>query len=435
MDINELFGENPPEIKINIASDFVSDIYNADEVLFCNFSISHLSKCKEWKDIHSYAKRYCKDRATTESVKKMVNTLSGKVFQAFMRSIGRMPDDDEMDQVSDKAADIVTSIISNKNVNVMPFAKVDDIITYMSGILGAETHTVFRRYILREHMLKDELDQYLTMFQNYMAEVRNIQVSIDREYTENGILYVINTSSSDVLESNFHTFMSGFSALMRQVAINQEAAAREIIDEYNISERRAHRIVLDYHRKCARLRTEMEYDYNRRMLEIKEQLELGLADAIERNAMQAEMKKRDSQIQELIANYTNILEIEKNFLRADGSVPSEFCGDYKYTDEEDVLISLFKCYDSDPQSLINELNIARDKSSLKKKRLESVMRVMQFLGRYEKKIGSEQTAELLRYVSALRMMTSQDRISSLISRLNHGDQVSHISDSSESQFL
>ncbi len=382
-------------------NNYNSDEYCLEDSLFKDLNVVHVLQEANWKNCYTYAKRNCRERKTASSVNTMTNTLSKKLFFAFLNSMDLVPDEEEKAQILSKAQDIIAEVKHNKNINVLPFADEKEILTYVESLLGKEAHMVSKQYILRDFVWADELDQYLTMFQNYMSDIRHIKISIEREHTENGVLYVISSSSDEVYESNFHVFTNAFAELLSQIAIDQKEAAKEIVEKYNISERNAERIVRDYQRKCDTLRREIKYGYQRRMLDIQEELEKGLSDAIDSQSMQAEMEKQASQIDEMLSYTTDIIELERGFLK-ENSDSSMFTGNYKYADHEDELIQLFWKYDSDPQALVNELNIARDMSSLQKKRIESTMRIMQFLGRYEIEIGLDKVSELYRYVSELR---------------------------------
>lgn len=215
---------------------------------------------RDWKDVKEYLSRYGNNRDTSESRKKLLQTLDDKLFHTLLSLFGLEISGDGKFSYMVKTQKIVQEIKTIEGLNVVPYDSDADFQSYVDSYLGESRHIVFHNYILHDKLYADELDRFLSMFQEYMAKIRKIDIKFEKEQTERGTLYTIKSYSPELVRNNFSGYAEDFYQLMDDIFQQSDDQIGAIISKYHLPPENAEALIQKYKRELNRIMIDAKYN-------------------------------------------------------------------------------------------------------------------------------------------------------------------------------
>lgn len=255
--------------------DFISDPTEEDEKVLlkrirdydlpykmqnaCDSDSRVLGDLKDWKEVEDYLFRYGKNRKTNESQKRLQQTLDDKLFYTLLRLFGLEISGEALFPYIRDMKTFMQEIKDIEGLNVVPYESEEDFQSYVDSYLGESRHIIFQNYILHDKLYADEFDKFLTMFQEYMAKIRKIDIKFEKEQTERGTLYTIKSYSPELVRKDFSDYTEDFHRLLDDIYKQSDDHIETIISKYHLPLESAEALIQKYKRELNRIMIDAKY--------------------------------------------------------------------------------------------------------------------------------------------------------------------------------
>lgn len=362
-----------------------------------------------WKDVRWYLNRYGKNRFTMESRRTLERKSDEMVFHALINTLGIEPNEEEKTKICHQMREIITTWKHNKRINIVAYSGSEDMFTYLDDYIGEGRHIVFNRYILHDRLFADEMDQFITMFQEYISSIRKIDIRFEKQLSAKGIVYAITSRSPRLVRENFMDYIGDFEKLLSDICEKNESSGyvedldiKRLVEKYNIPKNKADNLIRRYSVKMARMRVDIKYDYQERKLKILRALEENLLHE-DKEILDQYLNEDNLSVPSIVLNFdmTGDMFISGNSKEADIIVNNYIQGDYNYGVEDETILALIKSHEEGNKELVNALNTLKDPDMDKSMREKAEGKLRRFLIKAGETVGDVAIKFLMAYLDQL----------------------------------
>lgn len=302
--------------------------------------------------------------------------------------------------------EIITNL-NNDKVRLWPYKFSNEIVIRIRDFFENENgDVVFRRYILKDILCANELDNFLSLFQEYITRVRGVDISFEQRRTDIGTIYIIKSSNKSIVKSEFPQYVADFAALLDYCDKDIEKA-RETLRVYCKSSIEIEQYIARYQIRARRLKTDMRQEYERRMLLLRHEIEnAALEDAaLEEQSIAYTFPELQKAILPQAASVV-VNVVKDNTFSVSGNLDKLIFGDYIYNDYNDnetdkQLIEYIDQLSKDNIELITELRILKDGKASKDQKRSAWGKLKGFLSEHATDIGKIAFDLLSKYLESL----------------------------------
>lgn len=285
------------------------------------------------------------------------------------------------DEKISKACETISAYIESlheKKLNVCSYKYTNDIVRCIRDYLENEDkNIVFRSYILKDRIWANELESFLRLFQDYISQLRGINISFEQRRTDIGTIYVIQSTDSALVKSEFNQYVSDFDRFLSNCECNIDDA-RETLKSLNCNEETVDFYLQKYQKGARRLRVDIKQEYERKMLQLRHSIE---NEALEGKPFQ------EFQLSPQVLVPSVVIE-NLNYLQAEGPQQQIFCGTYFYNKTDEQLLEYIRTLSDNQADLETELRILKDKKASNTEKSTSFEKLKKFLSDHAVEIGS-----------------------------------------------
>ena len=351
-----------------------------------------------WNQIRKYLDQYGTERTTKESKARLIRTLDQKTYRAVIECLDLMPNKDIQEESYRKMAGILEDLKSYEDLDVIPFRGIDDLCDCLDDYIGESRRIVYNQYILYDRMYADEMDSFMSLFQEYVTVVRGIDIRFEKEQTAKGIIYILKSYSPEVVRENFTVLVDDFQTFIKSIEFNVDDVAL-LMKNNNITKERAEYLIRKYTRELKRIKFEIQQDYERRRYQLKDMLQYEIEGD---NGMTLCFPQNTS------INPGAVYHID-TFIATNADNPNInlISGDLHYNDQDRQIIELIKKYGNNDRELINALNMLKDEGvdqSKRKKAGGKLKRFIEATGKFAKDIVKEVIVDYVESMAGMNKM-------------------------------
>lgn len=316
-----------------------------------------------------------------------------KLFEIYLKE-KRFNEDQEIQKAQKNIKELIEDLYTMQ-LNILVYKFSNDIVRYIREFIESENQSVvFRSYILKDRIWENELESFLSLFQEYVVKIKGVNLSFEQRKTDIGTLYVILSSNKEVVKSEFPQYISELNSFLEYCDKNIEKA-KEVLRSYNCSEIEITKYICEFQKKTRRLLHDMRQSYELKILEYRHILE---NDALERRLP----SNSYSLTQELPERLVPSLVIENvNMVSLNDTTAPIFFGDCNYNENDHQLLDYIVKLVGDKKELEGELLVLKDEKVGKKDKASAFNKIKTFLSNHALEIGELAFKALSKYIESL----------------------------------
>lgn len=279
----------------------------------------------------------------------------------------------------------INKVTVNRNVDISRF--------FRTNVYDMQNDVVFRRYILDGQEYADEFEELIFVFQEYVTKIRGIDISFEKNNTENGVIYSISSKDKKLVKNNFSSMVEDFMLFM-SLCDKEEARARDIISSYDIDDEKKEQYLSLFKKKTRRILTDFRHEAERKVLECRQELEDAAQEGypLDLSYYSNPLVKGLSPASRAdYGTYVNIWYPSAPVL----------LGENTYNEQDKQLIELINKYSAENKELVDELDLLKVRSMDQKQKESAYSKLKQFLDRHAVDIGEIAFTVLMKYISGL----------------------------------
>lgn len=285
------------------------------------------------------------------------------------------------DEKISKACETISAYIEElheKKLNVCSYKYTNDIVRCIREYLENEDkNIVFRSYILKDRIWANELESFLQLFQDYITQLRGINISFEQRRTDIGTIYVIQSTDSDLVKSEFNQYVSDFDFFLTNCDRNI-GEARETLISLNCSEEAVDYYLQKFQKGARRLRIDIRQEYERKMMQLRH--------SIENEALDGQTSQEFQLPTQMMV--PSIVVQNLNYLKAEGPQQQIIFGTYTYNKTDEQLLEYVRTLSDNQADLETELRILKDAKASSTERTSAFEKLKKFLSDHAGEIGS-----------------------------------------------
>ena len=316
-----------------------------------------------------------------------------QLFQAYLRE-KRLCEDEEISKAIKSMKQIIDNIYE-KGLNIVTFKYSNDIVRYIRDYIeNMDQSVVFRSYILKDQIWANELEDFLSLFQEYVTKIRGVNISFEQRKTDIGTIYVIFSSSKEIVKSEFPKYVSEFNDFLEYCDKNT-SKAREVLASYSLSESDISKYIFEFQKRARRLMIDIRQEYEMKLLECRH--------AIENEALENSLVSyKPSSLIEPSSNLVPSVVIENlNYININETTAPIVFGKYTYNNNDQKIIEYIKKYADEKAELENELRILKDEKLGAPDKISAFGKIKSFLSKHALDIGEVAFKALCAYLEKL----------------------------------
>lgn len=285
------------------------------------------------------------------------------------------------DKKISKACETISAYIEElheKKLNVCSYKYTNDIVRCIREYLENEDkNIVFRSYILKDRIWANELESFLQLFQDYITQLRGINISFEQRRTDIGTIYVIQSSDSTLVKSEFNQYVSDFDFFLTNCDRNIDEA-RETLMSLSCSEETVDYYLQKFQKGARRLKIDIRQEYERKMMQLRHSIE---NEALDGQALQEFQLPTQMMVPSIVVQ-------NLNYVTAAGSQQQIILGTYNYNKTDEQLLEYVRTLSDNQADLETELRILKDAKARSAERTSAFEKLKKFLSDHASEIGS-----------------------------------------------
>ena len=315
-----------------------------------------------------------------------------KVFETYLKE-KHLCEDKEIRKAINSMNEIIEKIYEMK-FNIITYKYSNDIVRYIRDYIENEGKSVvFRSYILKDQIWANELDDFLSLFQEYVIKIRGVDISFVQRKTDIGTIYVLTSSNKEVAKSEFPRYVSEFNTFL-DYCDNNVSKAKEVLESFNIDESDVSKYIFEFQKRTRRLMVDIRQEFEIKMLECRHAIE---NEALENTLTTSHLSliNLPQKIEpSIVIDNLNVFELNET------TAPIVF-GNYTYNNNDQQIIDYIRKYAEDKAELETELRILKDKKLGRDDKVSAFEKIKTFLGNHALDIGEIAFKTLCKYLEGL----------------------------------
>lgn len=169
------------------------------------------------------------------------------------------------------------AFLRDHGVHIVPYTTRAEVTVLAEAFLDdVDKNLIFRMYVPTGRLWAAEADRFLQLFQDYLTRVERLEVRLDQNRTEHGVVYEFHghpPAGQNNLESDFQEF----SRIMALFEADPDAAAKLLAGKGTNAHEIA-RLVTKYSKEAKRLQLDIRHEAEAKSVSIRQRLESEFLD-------------------------------------------------------------------------------------------------------------------------------------------------------------
>jgi hypothetical protein len=314
--------------------------------------------------------------------------------------------------------DAAIAFLRDHGVQILPYTTRAEITVLAEAFLDdIDKNLIFRMYVPTGRLWAAEADRFLQLFQDYLTRVERLQVRLDQNRTEHGVVYEFH-GHPPAGHSNLDADFQEFSRIMALFEVDPDAAAN-LLREKGPNVQEISRLLSKYSKEAKRLQLDIRHEAEAKSVSIRHRLESELLDldptpqeweqiqalvngAIpHRPTLSGDVLSLGSAATPVVASPVQITyNVRPQFIgTVNGVIAEEINGNQHFEPEHHQLMELIACHGKDrSKELETAVYEIADKGIEKVGRLRAKQKLMAFLVEFGKKTGEVAFGVLQKYI-------------------------------------
>lgn len=319
-----------------------------------------------------------------------------KLFEIYLRE-KHICEDEEIKKACDSMQELIQKIYSSE-LNVLTYKYSNDIVRFIRDFIeNKDESVVFRSYILKDRIWANELESFLSLFQEYVTKIRGVNISFEQRKTDIGIIYVILSSNKEIVKSEFPQYVYEFSHFLEYCDKNI-SKAREVLTSYGLSENEISKYIFKFQKSARRLMSDIRQEYELKMLECRHAIE---NEALENKISADQYLILNDGTQKPLSLVPTVVFDDVNMFNLNEITKPIILGHYSYNVLDTQLLECFKTYSNEKDELEIELKILKDDKISRDEKVTAYGKIKTFLSYYALDIGVNDFKKLNDYIEGL----------------------------------
>ena len=322
-------------------------------------------------------------------------TREWELFRRYL-SQKRYCEDEKIAEARAAMKELVFSL-NNERIKLWPYKFTNEIVIKIRDFLENEnSNVVFRSYILKDRIWANELDEFLNLFQEYITQIRGVNISFEQRRTDIGTIYVIKSSNKSIIKSEFPQYVADFDYLL--TACDQDIEkARETLRTYCKNAAEVEQYIARFQIKARRLKIDIRQEYERRMLMLRHEIEnSALEEQAETYSFPMTAAPQLPSSTSVVINADNVTMVPVS-----GNLDKLILGDYTYNETDKKLLDYVNSLSKEKDTLITELRILKDEKANGEQKRSAWGKLKGFLSDHALDVGKIAFELLTKYLDSL----------------------------------
>jgi hypothetical protein len=169
------------------------------------------------------------------------------------------------------------AFLRDRGVHILPYTTRAEVTVLAEAFLDdVDKNLIFRMYVPTGRLWAAEADRFLQLFQDYLTRVERLEVRLDQNRTEHGVVYEFH-GHPPAGQSNLESDFQEFSRIMGLFEAEPDAAAK-LLAEKGPNAREIARLLSKYSKEAKRLQLDIRHEAESKSVSIRHRLESELLD-------------------------------------------------------------------------------------------------------------------------------------------------------------
>ncbi|MGX9776748.1 hypothetical protein ACWYXN_25010 [Janthinobacterium aestuarii] len=169
------------------------------------------------------------------------------------------------------------AFLRDHGVHIVPYTTRAEVTVLAEAFLDdVDKNLIFRMYVPTGRLWAAEADRFLQLFQDYLTRVERLEVRLDQNRTEHGVVYEFH-GHPPAGQSNLESDFQEFSRIMALFEADPDAAAKLLAGKGTNAHEIA-RLVTKYSKEAKRLQLDIRHEAEAKSVSIRQRLESEFLD-------------------------------------------------------------------------------------------------------------------------------------------------------------
>ena len=173
--------------------------------------------------------------------------------------------------------EVAIAFLRDHGVHILPYTTRAEVTVLAEAFLDdVDRNLIFRMYVPTGRLWAAEADRFLQLFQDYLTRVERLEVRLDQNRTEHGVVYEFH-GHPPAGQSNLESDFQEFSRIMALFEAAPDAAAK-LLAEKGPNAQEIARLIARYSKEAKRLQLDIRHEAESKSVSIRHRLESELLD-------------------------------------------------------------------------------------------------------------------------------------------------------------